>query len=120
MQLLKLLAFCSLILWTSTSSATTTLGFGANGYDISMEIGHDVEPVVASLKVFTPLAPQGVHLYGTFKTVTFNTKKRILLIQFTQKETSKEPGSFTLTVQGAVGILRIDNKVIRSPFSWDM
>lgn len=120
MQLIRLLAFCFLFAWVNTSNATTSLSFNGEGYDISMEIGHDVKPVVASLNVRTPRAPQGVHLYGNFKTEVFDVKKRALLIQFAQKEKGKEPGSFTLTVEGDVGILRIDDRVITSPFSWEM
>lgn len=120
MQLIRLLAFCFLFAWVNTSSATTSLSFNGDGYDISMEIGHDVMPVVASLNVRTPRVPQGVHLYGNFKTEVFDVKKRALLIQFTQKENGKEPGSFTLTVEGDVGTLRIDDRVIRSPFNWGM
>jgi hypothetical protein len=120
MQLIRLLAFCFLFAWVNTSNATTSLSFNGEGYDISMEIGHDVKPVVASLNVRTPRAPQGIQLYGNFKTETFDTKKRTLLIRFTQKEKGKEPGSFTLTVEGDVGTLRIDDRVIRSPFSWEM
>lgn len=66
------------------------------------------------------LARLKVHLYGNFKTEVFDVKKRALLIQFAQKEKGKEPGSFTLTVEGDVGILRIDDRVITSPFSWEM
>lgn len=120
MQLIRLLAFCFLFAWVNTSSATTSLSFNGDGYDISMEIGHDVMPVVASLNVRTPRAPQGVHLYGNFKTEVFDVKKRALLIQFTQKENGKEPGSFTLTVEGDVGTLHIDDQVIMSPFNWEM
>jgi hypothetical protein len=120
MQLIRLLAFCFLFVWASTSSATTSLSFNGDGYDISMEIGHDVKPVVASLYVRTPRVSQGVHLYGNFKTEIFDIKKRALLIQFTQKEKGKEPGSFTLTVEGDVGTLRIDDQVITSPFNWEM
>jgi hypothetical protein len=85
-----------------------------------MEIGHDTEPVVASLNVRTPGAPGGVHLYGNFKTVAFDVEKRILFIEFVQKDSGQEPGSFTLDVKGEEATLRIDNKVITRPFSWFM
>ena len=85
-----------------------------------MEIGHDTEPVVASLNVRTPRTPVGVHLYGNFNTVTFDVKKRILFIEFVQQNAGQEPGSFTLDVKGEEATLRIDNRVITRPFSWFM
>lgn len=120
MKLLRLLTLTSLLMLASPLAATTSLGFDGGGYSISMEIGHDIEPVVASLQVYTPLAPEGVHLYGNLKTSMFDVKRRRLSISFTQQVNGEEPGSFTLTVRGEEATLRIDNKVITSPFSWFM
>ena len=120
MKLSRLMILCSVLLWVSPLGATTSLGFHGGEYSISMEIGHDTGPVVASLRVHTPRAPDGVFLYGNFNTVAFDTGKRILSIEFIQQDPGQEPGSFTLTVRGEQATLRIDDKVITSPFNWFM
>ena len=120
MQLARLMVLCSVLCWASPLGATTSLGFDGNDYSISMEIGRDVEPVVASLSVRTPRAPDGIFLYGNFKTIAFDVEKRILSIEFVQQNAGQEPGSFTLIVRGERATLRIDDKVITRPFSWFM
>lgn len=116
----RLIVFSSAFLWASSLCATTSLGFDGDGYSISMEIGRDTEPVVASLNVRTPRAPSGVHLHGDFNTVAFDVQKRILFIEFVQRSAGQQPGSFTLDVKGEEAALRIDNKVITRPFGWFM
>lgn len=119
MQLIRLGILCCLLLVIGRADATTSLSFGGGGYSISMEIGHDVAPVIASLNVSTPRA-RDIFLYGNFKTTIFDVKRRILEVEFQQKETGAEPGSFTLSVEGDEATLRIDNQVIKAPFSWEM
>jgi len=109
-----------LALWPGRSEATTSLGFDGGGYSISMEIGHDVEAVVASLTVRTPRAPKGVFLYGNFTTEVFDVPGQKLLIRFEQHDEDAEPGSFTLSVEGEEATLRIDGETIVAPFHWFM
>lgn len=120
MKFMTILVLSLLALWPAGSKATTSLGFDGGGYSISMEIGHDVEAVVASLKVYTPRAPKGVFLYGNFVTEVFDVPNQRLLIRFEQNEQAAEPGSFTLNVTGNEATLRIDGETIVAPFHWFM
>lgn len=120
MRLIYTLTLCLLALWPGRSEATTSLGFDGGGYSISMEIGHDVESVVASLRVYTPRAPKGVFLYGNFVTEVFDVPNQRLLIRFEQPDANAEPGSFTLSVAGEEATLQIDGDIIVAPFSWFM
>lgn len=115
-----ILMLLACFLCASTAGATTSLGFGADGYSISMEIGHDQVPVVASLKVHTPRAPGGVLLRGNFTTTVFDPGRRLLSLRFEQTSAGAEPGSFRLDVGGHDATLRIDGRVITGHFSWEM
>lgn len=120
MKFLHVLILCLLAFYPGRSEATTSLGFSGGGYSISMEIGHDVEAVVASLRVHTPRAPKGVFLYGNFTTEVFDVPNQRLLIRFEQREEDAEPDSFTLNVEGEEATLRIDGETIVAPFYWFM
>ncbi len=120
MQIARLMLPCFVLLWALPLGATTSLGFDGGDYSITMEIGHDTGPVVASLRVHTPRAADGVFLYGNFNTVAFDVEKRILSIEFIQQDVGQEPGSFMLMVRGEQATLQIDDKVITRPFSWFM
>jgi hypothetical protein len=113
-RLVCILSGCLLMLWWSGLNATTSLSFNGGGYSISMEIGHDDEPVVSSLKVHTPRTPEGALLRGNFTTEAFDAKGQVLRIRFIQQDPREEPESFTLSVEGDVATLHIGDRIIVS------
>ncbi len=108
----------TLLLVAVVASATTTLSFYGQGYWLSMEIGHDVRPEVASISFHAPGDKQGVVLRGNYEVEVFDTRREVLVLTYKGGDPRVEP--FTLVVRGNKAALTIGNQRIESQFSWFM
>lgn len=106
----------------SPALATGSLSFEGEGYWIDMEIGHDVAPVIASVRFHRSGDPKGVRLVRRNLTVeTFDTRRRILVMHY---RGSQGPDGavdpFTLSVHGQDAVLKSGSRKVSSKFSWEM
>lgn len=108
----------ALLFTTFPVSSTTTLSFVGEGYWLSMEIGHDQRPEVASVSFHSPGDKQGVVLRGNYKVEVFDTEREVLVLTYKGADARVKP--FTLTVRGTKATLRIERRTIESEFSWFM
>jgi hypothetical protein len=108
----------ALLLATFVASATSSLSFSGDGYWLSMEIGHDDRPVVASVSFHPPGDAKGVVLRGNFDVDVFDTDRKVLVLDYQGGDPRVEP--FTLVVRGDKAILSIHDERIESEFSWFM
>lgn len=115
--LARLLAL-ALLLATFSVSSTTTLSFAGEDYWLSMEIGHDQRPTIASVSFHAPGDSKGVVLRGNYEVEVFDTRREMLVLRYKGADARVKP--FTLTVRGDKAALRIDRRTIESEFSWFM
>ena len=105
----------------SPALATSSLSFVGDGYWIDMEIGHDVAPVISSIRFHRPGDPKGVRLVRRDVTVeSFDTRRRILVMHFRGSQGSDAVDPFTLSVHGEQAILETSGRKIASRFNWEM
>jgi hypothetical protein len=108
-----------ILLMASPSRATDALCFNGGGYIIEIVSGHDRAPVVAQVLFTAPNAPNWVDLTpGELKIEKFDVEARVLIIRFKNPGNPNLPGSFTLTIKGRRGVLRIGGKRISGEFDW--
>jgi hypothetical protein len=98
--------------------STTTLSFDGGGYWLSMEIGHDQRPGIASVSFPSPGDTKGVVLRGNYKVEVFDTQREVLVLRYEGGDVRVKP--FTLTVRGTKATLRTERRTIESEFSWFM
>lgn len=115
--LVRLLAL-ALLFATFSASSTTTLSFDGGGYWLSMEIGHDQRPGIASVSFHSPGDAKGVVLRGNYNVEVFDTQREVLVLTYKGADARVKP--FTLTVRGTKATLRIERRTIESEFSWFM
>ena len=106
---------------SSTAHATEALFFTGGGYTIEVLIGFVDEPFIAQVR-FTPVEDKDsvtiprklVHVEK------FDMKKRILIMQFSNRNDPHLPGSFSLSANNAKALLSTNDKKIKGEFNWDI
>ncbi|HZX78176.1 hypothetical protein [Lysobacter sp.] len=106
---------------TSPALATSSLSFEGEGYWIDMEIGHDVAPVVSTVRFHRPGDRTWVTVVRRDLTVeTFDTQRRILVMHYRGSQGPDAVDPFTLSVHGEQAILGTSGRKIASRFNWEM
>ena len=105
----------------SSALATGAVSFEGQGYVLDVVVGDSNRPVVAGLSIATPGSARDVVLpLQHLRIDAFDTKRKILLLRFTNPGDAKLPGDFSLAVRGDAGVLRIGGKSIAGRFAWGM
>ena len=117
-----LLFSAALLLFPSSNvHATEALLFDGGGYNIEVLIGYLDDPVIAQVRFTPPGAKDWVSLPRELLHIEkFDMKKRILTMQFSNKNNQDLPSSFSLSVKEARAVLSINGKEIKSEFNWDI
>jgi hypothetical protein len=106
---------------SSNVHATEALFFEGGGYTIEILIGCLDDPVIAQIRFTPPEAKGWVSLPRDLLHVEkFDMKKRILTMQFSNKNDPDLPASFSLSVNKTKAVLSIKGKEIKSEFNWDI
>jgi hypothetical protein len=112
-----------LLVAVSNVRATEALIFDGGGYSIYILIGMAPDPVIASVRFTSPGAKHWVSLPRELLHIEkFDMEKRILTMQFSNKDNPDLPASFSLSVKKTKAILSVSGKQIRSDgeFNWDI
>ena len=106
---------------SSDVHATEALFFDGGGYTIEILIGMAPDPVIASVRFTPPGAKDRVGLPRELLNIEkFDMKKRILVMQFSNRNDPDLPASFSLSANKAGAVLSINGKKIKSEFNWDI
>jgi hypothetical protein len=112
-----------LLIASSNVRATEALIFDGGGYYIYILVGGAPEPVIASVRFTPPEAKDWVSLPRELLHIEkFDMEKRILTMQFSNKNNPDLPASFSLSVSKTRAVLSISGKKIKSDeeFNWDI
>ena len=111
-----------LLVAASNVRATEALIFDGGGYSIYILIGMPADPVIVSVRFASPGAKQWVSLPRELLHIEkFDKGKRILTMQFSNKDNPDLPASFSLSVKKIRAVLSIDGKEISDEeFNWDI
>jgi hypothetical protein len=110
-----------LLVASSNVHATEALLFDGGGYNIEVLTGYLDDPVIAQVRFTPPGAKDWVSLPRELLHIEkFDMKKRILTMQFSNKNNPDLPSSFSLSVKEARAVLSINGKEIKSEFNWDI
>jgi len=112
-----------LLIASSNVRATEALIFDGGGYYIYILVGGAPEPLIASVRFTPPGAKDWVSLPGELLHIEkFDMEKRILTMQFSNKNNPDLPASFSLSVKKTRAVLSIGGKKIKSDekFDWDI
>lgn len=123
MKSMKMFLFPAALVFLASSNvhATEALLFDGGGYSIEVLIGFADDPAIAQIR-FTPpggkasvIIPQNlVHVEK------FDMKKRVLVMQFSNRNNPDLPSSFSLSAKKIRAVLSINDKKIRGEFNWDI
>ena len=123
MKSMKMFLFsAALVLGASSNAhATEALLFDGGGYIIEFLIGFVDEPVIAQVRFTPPGDKDSVTIPQKLVHVEkFDMKKRILILQFSNKNDPDLPASFSLSANKTKAVLSIGGKKIKSEFDWDI
>ena len=106
---------------SSNAHATEALFFDGGGYTIELLIGLLDDPVIAQVRFTPPEGKDSVMIPRKLVHVEkFDMKKRILVMQFSNKNDPDLPASFSLSANKTRAVLSINGKKINSEFNWDI
>jgi len=99
----------------SHANATEALFFDDGDYTIEVLIGFVDDPVIAQVR-FTPLGGKASVIIPQklVNVEKFDMKKRILVMQFSNKDEPDLPASFSLSANKTRAVLSINGKKIKS------
>ena len=123
MKSVKMFLFSAALLLVASSNvhATEALFFNGGGYTIELLVGFLDDPVIAQVRFTPPKAKDSVTIPQELLHVeTFDMKKRILTMHFSNKNDPDLPASFSLSANKARVVLSISGKKIQSEFNWDI
>ena len=106
---------------SSDAHATEALFFNGGGYSIELLIGMAPDPIIAQVRFTSPEAKDRVSLPRELLHIEkFDMEKRILDMQFSNKNDPDLPVSFSLSANKTRAVLSINGKKIKSEFDWDI
>ena len=116
-----LFAAALVLVASSNARATEALIFDGGGYTIEILIGQLDDPVIAQVRFTPPGAKDSVSLpRDLLRIEKFDMEKRVLTLQFSNKNNPDLPGSFSLSVKETRAVLSISGEEIKSEFNWDI
>ena len=123
MKSMKMFLFSAALVLVASSNVRTTeaLFFNGGGYTVEVLIGFLDDPVIAQVRFTRPEAKDPAILPQKLVHVEkFDIKKRILTMQFSNKNDPNLPASFFLSAKKTKAVLSISGKEIKSEFNWEL
>ena len=123
MKSMKMFLFSAALVLVASSNAhaTEALFFDGGGYTIEILIGMAPDPIIASVHFTSPEAKDRVSLPRELLHIErFDMEKRILTMNFSNKNNPDLPASFSLSADKTGAVLSISGKKIKSKFDWDI
>ena len=112
-----------IVIASSNVHATEGLIFSGGGYTINILVGMAPDPHIAQVQFIPPGAKDWIGLPSALVHVEkFDMKKRVLSMQFSNKNNPDLPVSFSLSVKKTKAVLSIGDKEIKSDeeFDWEI
>ena len=103
------------------AQATSSLSFETEGFLLDIVVGDSSEPLVSSLSIAKPRSQQTIMLpMQQVRVKVFDTKQRILVLNFENTSDKTHPESFFLSVKENIGTLRMGEQSLTGNFFWGM
>jgi len=107
------------VLFAPPALATSSAYFESDSLTLLFEVGHDENPVIASVNL-SYLESEGVWVRSPYLKITHSDfEAQRLELDYTNPGDAGLPPSFHLSVKGEIGVVQFNGKVEKGMFRWN-